>query len=71
MSNISEINALGSVLTKGILKEIRKQTEGAPGGWTLKSSNESFLQQGAQCYAAASDGNVAKIGLKGVPIVGK
>ena len=71
MSNISEINSLGSVLSKGILKEIQKQQEGAPGGWTLKSSNEGFLQQGAQCYAAASDGNVAKIGIKGPMVVGK
>ncbi|MAH42670.1 hypothetical protein CL614_03005 [archaeon] len=71
MSNVSQINALGAVLSKGILKEIQKQTEGAPGGWTLRSSNESFLQQGAQCYAAVSDGNVAKIGLKGSPVVGK
>jgi len=71
MSNISQIKALGSVLSKGIVKEINKQSDGAPGGWTLRASNEGYLQQGAQCYASVSDGGVSRVGIKGNPIVGK
>ena len=71
MANMSDIKGLSSVLAKGVASEISKQIERSPGSWALKSSNEGFLGGGAQCYAAISDSSVAKIGLKGSPIVGK
>ena len=71
MANISDIKGLSSVLAKGVAAEISKQIERSPGSWALQSNNEGFLGGAAQCYAANSDGAVAKIGLRGTPIVGK
>tara|TARA_Y100000034_G_C6884127_1_gene405686 strand:+ start:364 stop:582 length:219 start_codon:yes stop_codon:yes gene_type:complete len=71
MSNISQIKALGSIVSKSLMREIDKQSASAPGGWTLKDSNEGYLQQGAQCYAAVGDGSSAKVGISNsTPIVG-
>ena len=71
MSSISKLNSLGSVLSKSISREISKQIEASPGSWSLSSSNEGYLGGAAQCYSAVSDGSVAKIGIKGTPIVGR
>ena len=71
MSNISKIQSMSSVLSKGVAAEIAKQIERQPGTWGIKSNNEGYLGGSAQSYASVSDGSVAKIGVRGLPIVGK
>jgi len=72
MSNLSKLQSLSSTLSRGVAKEIAKQIESTPGSWTLKSNNEGFLSQSAQCYAGVTGGGmVAKIGVSGNPIVGR
>tara|TARA_Y100000034_G_scaffold136856_1_gene216423 strand:- start:3683 stop:3898 length:216 start_codon:yes stop_codon:yes gene_type:complete len=71
MSNISKMKSIGSILSKGVASEIVKQIERSPGSWDLKSRNEGFSSGAAQSYSAVSDSSTAKIGIKGVPIVGQ
>ncbi|MAG26194.1 hypothetical protein CMI47_11590 [Candidatus Pacearchaeota archaeon] len=71
MSNLSKLQSLSSVLSKGIAKEIQSHIEKTPGAWTHRSNNEGFLSHGGQCYAGVTDNTVAKIGTSGNPIVGK